>query len=67
MMQLFVNGEPQQVPDVISVQDLLRQLDYEPKSIAVAVDGDFVPKHQYEAFFLRPAQSVEVLSPMQGG
>ncbi len=67
MMQLFVNGEPQHVPEATSVQNLLIQLGYEPKSIAVAVDGDFVPKHQYETFSLRPAQSVEVLSPMQGG
>ncbi|WP_303673774.1 sulfur carrier protein ThiS [Vampirovibrio chlorellavorus] len=67
MMQLLVNGEPHQVPEATSVQDLLNQLGYEPKAIAVAVDGDFVPKHQYATLALRPAQSVEVLSPMQGG
>ncbi len=66
-MQLLINGEPYQVEEPISLHHLIEKLGYERKSIAVALNGRFVPKHQYISCLLEDAQELEVVSPMQGG
>ncbi len=66
-MQLVVNGETHQVENNVTVQQLLERLRFESKSIAVAINGRFVPRHEYETLFLQDQQALEVLSPMQGG
>ena len=66
-MQLLINGEAHQVADNPSLTHLLDTLGYEPKSIAVAIDGCFVPRHAYATFQLRDQQALDVVAPMQGG
>jgi sulfur carrier protein len=67
-MQVRVNGKLHSVDAApTSLQGLLETMGYEPKSIAVAVDGHFVPRHQYTSYILKDAQDLEVVSPMQGG
>jgi sulfur carrier protein len=66
-MQLRINGKSHQVSGSMSLQHLLEKLGYEPQSIAVAVDGQFVPRHQYPSCQLRDEQDLEVVAPMQGG
>lgn len=34
---------------------------------AVAINGDFVPKSNYESVQLKEGDKVDILSPMQGG
>jgi len=66
-MQLVVNGETREFADIQTVQQLLEKLGYEPKSIAVAINGQFVPRHEYPTFQLAEKQALEVVAPMQGG
>jgi sulfur carrier protein len=69
-MQLRINGKSHQVGDQtksMSLQHLLEKLGYEPQSIAVAVDGRFVPRHQYASCVVQADQDLEVVAPMQGG
>jgi sulfur carrier protein len=66
-MKLLINGEAQQVPDAVSVEALLKTLGYNTQSIAVAVDGTFVPRHLYSTQTLREAQELDIVAPMQGG
>jgi len=66
-MQLLINGEPYAVEQPLSLHQLMQKLGYEPKSIAVALNGRFIPRHQYISCILEDAQEVEVVSPMQGG
>ncbi|WP_373531319.1 sulfur carrier protein ThiS [Vampirovibrio sp.] len=66
-MKLLINGETQQVPDTLSVAALLKTLGYDSQSIAVAVDGTFVPRHQYTTQTLKEAQTLDIVAPMQGG
>ncbi|MCE3234161.1 MAG: hypothetical protein K0Q50_341 [Vampirovibrio sp.] len=66
-MQLLINGEPHQIQDASTLQQLLENLGYEPKSIAVAIDGCFIPRHQYGTFELSDQQALDVVAPMQGG
>jgi len=66
-MQLRINGENHQVDQILSLQHLLEKMGYEPKSIAVAINGQFVPRHQYTTWHLQDQQELEVVAPMQGG
>ncbi|HMD52061.1 MAG TPA: sulfur carrier protein ThiS [Solirubrobacteraceae bacterium] len=42
-------------------------LDGGARGVAVAVDGEVVPRAQWESFALSPDARVEVLTAMQGG
>lgn len=66
-MQLLINGEPYRLDEPISLHHLMDRLGYEQNSVAVALNGRFIPRHQYVACMLEDAQELEVVSPMQGG
>lgn len=66
-MQLLINGEPHELTEAASVADVIRKLGYESNSIAVAINGEFVPRHQYATFTLQERQELDVVAPMQGG
>jgi sulfur carrier protein len=66
-MQLVINGENRQIESVTSVLQLLQHLGYEPNAIAVALDGRFIPRHQYETFSIQENQALDIVAPMQGG
>ena len=69
-MQLFVNGETirfHEFRNPLLLKQMLEMLGYEPKSIAVAINGQFIPKHQYSTFQIAEEAEIEVLAPMQGG
>lgn len=42
-------------------------IDREARGVAVAVDGEVVPRSSWDAFALPPDARVEVLTAMQGG
>ena len=67
MTQLLVNGTPLSLQEPISLYQLLEKLGYEQNSIAVALNGNFIPRHQYKTCILENAQALEIVSPMQGG
>jgi len=66
-MEIILNGHPQQVASEVTLSALLQSLDYTADKIAVAVDGDFVSRSQYQTFIVQAGQSIEVVAPMQGG
>jgi sulfur carrier protein len=67
-MQLRINGKKQEVGEgIMSLRHLLEKLGYEPDSIAVALNGQFVPRHQYTTCMVQDEHELEVVAPMQGG
>ena len=64
-----VNGESSGVASGERVADVLGLLGLEAdaRGIAVAVDGEVVPRSQWSTFRLGPDARVEVLTAMQGG
>lgn len=67
-MKLEVNGEPREVPEGRTVRDLLGLLDLgDGRGVAVAVDGEVVPRSEWDAAQLRDGQRVEVVRAVQGG
>ena len=67
MLKLIVNGQPQELTEACPLGQALEGLGYQGRRFAVAVNGDFVPRHQYNDYQLKGGENLEVLSPMQGG
>ncbi len=64
-----VNGQESDVPPGESVAAVLARLDLSPEArgVAVAVDGEVVPRAEWGSFALAEHARVEVLTAMQGG
>jgi sulfur carrier protein len=64
---VLINGKKETVRQATNIDELLKELGYERESVAVAKDGNFVPKQQYQGLVLEEDMELEVLVPMQGG
>jgi sulfur carrier protein len=68
-MRVVLNGEPRELQDGATVVDAV-QASGAPESrggIAVAVDGEVVPRGRWDDQPLADGQQVEVLQAVQGG
>jgi len=67
-MMLNLNGEDTEVPAGSSIPDLLGILGFEAgRGVAVAVNGEVVPRSEWEGFGVTEGMNVEVLRAVQGG
>lgn len=66
---IVLNGERVELPAGASLLAALRGIgiDDESKGVAVAVDGEVVPRTHWEAYALHDGARVEALTAMQGG
>jgi sulfur carrier protein len=66
-MRVFVNGEPQEISDAITVADLLREMQITLQYGAVAVNRKVVRKRDHEATRLQAGDRIEIVRPVGGG
>jgi len=77
-VRIELNGEPRELGSAATLADAVREAapaaspvaandDPSPRGVAVALDGEVVPRGEWEATPLREGQSVEVLAAIQGG
>ena len=67
-MRLTINGVNHQVEDGKTVLDAVRLLGIdESDGIAAAVEGEVIPRKEWEATRLNDGQHIEVLRAVQGG
>ena len=64
---ISVNGDPSDVAPGTTVAELLRALDAPDRGVAVAVDGEVVPRGAWDATALADEARVEVVMAVQGG
>ena len=66
---MTVNGEPRELPAGTTVTALVADLGLPAggRGVAVAVDGEVVPRAEWGTHELSDAARVEVLTAMQGG
>lgn len=65
-MKLRINGKPESVHNETTVNALLLDRGQDGR-VAVAVNGEFVPRDTYHETVLQDGDEVEILAPMQGG
>lgn len=65
-MRLLLNGESVEAAAATLAEFVLSR-DFDPTVVATAVNGEFVPRGARAGTVLKDGDSVEVLSPRQGG
>ena len=68
-MNATVNGEQRELRAGATVASVLELLDVaaDARGIAVALDGEVVPRSRWEAMMLRDGSRVEVVAAIGGG
>ncbi|ADL48992.1 MULTISPECIES: sulfur carrier protein ThiS [Micromonospora] len=66
-MELIVNGTGRTLPEGVTVAEVVRTVTDRERGLAVAVNGEVVPRGGWSASVLRDGDRVEVLSATQGG
>lgn len=66
-MNVTVNGKPMDLPEGLTIEDLLVRLEIPRQFTAVALNREITPKATYAAAVLREGDKVEIVRPMGGG
>ncbi|MBD0280987.1 MAG: sulfur carrier protein ThiS [Thermoleophilaceae bacterium] len=66
-MSIVLNGEPSELPAGATVEAAVGELGANDRGVAVAVDGEVVPRGEWASTEVRDGQQVEVLRAVQGG
>ena len=66
-MQLTVNGDPHDLPDTLSVAELLARFGVTATRVAVEVNEDVVPRGTYESRRLTAGDRIEIVQFVGGG
>jgi sulfur carrier protein len=68
-MQLTVNGQPREVPGEVTLEELISsiQAPRAGRGLAVAIDGEVVPRGAWERTRLTEGSQVEIVAAVQGG
>ena len=69
MTAVVINGERHELPEDATVALAVHELGVpdEGRGVAVAVDGEVVPRGEWADTALRDGQEIEVLHAVQGG
>jgi len=67
MIEITVNGEPQTVPEGLSILGLLQQLQLDPERVAVELDRRIVKQPHWPETVLRTGAQLEIVQFVGGG
>src|SRR5688572_11797618 len=67
MLTLTVNGEPRTLPQAVTVAELLKELHFEPKRVAVEINENVIPAAQHGQHRLQGGDVVEIVTLVGGG
>lgn len=62
-----LNGEPREVPEGLSVEELLLHLELHPKLVVVEHNGDILRRDAYAAAPVRDGDNLELVHFVGGG
>ena len=67
-MEVRINGKETEVHQSMSIVDYLTSIGFDKKvSIAVAINGEIIPKEEYSETQLKTGDSMEVVRAIGGG
>ncbi len=67
MIAVTVNGKPREIDAEIDVAAFLQALEIDPRTVAVARNGEVVPRDQHASVTVREGDSVEIVRMVGGG
>ena len=67
-MEVRINGKDTVIQESVSIVDYLTSIGFDKQvSIAVAINGEIIPKEEYGEIHLKNGDSVEVVRAIGGG
>jgi sulfur carrier protein len=66
-VRITVNGKPREIDGEMDLPAFLRTFDVNPRLVAVAINGDVIPKGEYDAARVREGDVLEVVRMVGGG
>jgi sulfur carrier protein len=66
-MIVTVNGEERSLPTDTTLASLVEGLSAPSRGVAVAIDGEVVPRAEWQATPLQDGARIEVVAAIQGG
>ena len=66
-LRVVINGESHDIAAGTSVAQLIKSVTDQDKGIAVAVNGEVMPRREWPAMALADRDQVEVVTAVQGG
>ncbi len=66
-MKITVNGKPREIDGETDLPSFLRTFGINPQLVAVAINGEVVPKHDYASARVRAGDVLEVVRMVGGG
>ena len=65
--QIVLNGEPHALPGDARLSSLFEALSLQPAWVLVELNGEPIPREQYDALLLHPGDRLELVTPLAGG
>ncbi len=66
-MAIIINGEPKTIETPINITELLEILNISMKLVAVAINGEIIPKTFFSTKLVLENDKVEIVNPVGGG
>ena len=66
-IEIVVNGVPRDVPDGVSLVELLEHLGIIPDRVAIELNGSIVKKQDWAITLIKPAANLEIVQFVGGG
>ena len=66
-MQIYINGDEQQISDDLTMSNLVQQLDLGDQRFAIEVNEKLLPRSSFTEYQLKPGDRVEVVQAIGGG
>lgn len=66
-MIITINGGTRELKSAITLEELIKLLDFQGKRLAVEVNEDIIPRSQYGSFRLSENDRVEIVHAIGGG
>ena len=67
MIELTINGQPQQFETTLNVAQLIEHLALQNKRIAIECNGEIIPRSQFSRQQLKNGDQLEVVVAVGGG
>ncbi len=67
MINISLNGEQKVIATSTRLSDAMLAWGFSEKKCAVAINGEFVPRANYESMILNNKDEVDVVAPVGGG
>ncbi len=66
-MEILLNGEPREIDDSTTAQQLIEQLGLAERRLAVEVNREILPRSRFAEHRFQPGDRVEIVQAIGGG